>query len=215
MSKPVVILADDHSIVLEGLRRVLQPDFNVVATAQNGYELLALVLQHRPDVVVSDLSMPGLTGLDVFRRVQAAKLRTKFVILTMHSDAEIAGEAYREGVSGYVLKASAASELPRVVHRALDGESYIDNALAPEGPLNFAQQNDPGRGRVPGLTQRELEVLKLVAEGRMLKEIAGLLHISESTAGFHKYNMMRKLKLRTTAALTQHAIRAGIVAIAC
>jgi DNA-binding NarL/FixJ family response regulator len=214
MNKPTVILADDHSIVLEGLRRVLQPDFNVIATAQNGCELLDLVLQHRPDVVVSDLSMPGLTGLDVFRRARTAKLRTKFVILTMHSDPAIAGEACGEGVSGYVLKASAATELPRAVQRALDGESYVDSALAREGPLNFAQQNDPERGR-PGLTQRELEVLRLVAEGRMLKEIAGLLHISESTAGFHKYNMMRKLNLRTTAALTRHAIRAGIVGVAC
>jgi DNA-binding NarL/FixJ family response regulator len=215
MSKPTVILADDHAIVLEGLRRVLQPNCNVIAAAQNGYELLDLVLQNRPDVVVSDLSMPGLTGLDVFRRVRDAKLRTKFVILTMHSDPDIAGEACGEGVSGYVLKASAATELPRAVQRALNGESYIDSALAPEGPLNFAQQSDPERGRAPGLTQRELEVLRLVAEGRMLKEIAGLLHISESTAGFHKYNMMRKLNLRTTAALTRHAIRAGIVGAAC
>jgi DNA-binding NarL/FixJ family response regulator len=215
MNKPTVILADDHAIVLEGLRRVLQPDFNVIATAQNGYELLDLVLQHCPDVVVSDLSMPGLTGLHVFRRARDAKLRTKFVILTMHSDPAIASEACGEGVSGYVLKASAATELPRAVQRALDGESYVDSALAPEGPLNFAQQNDPERGRTPRLTRRELEVLRLVAEGRMLKEIAGLLHISESTAGFHKYNMMRKLNLRTTAALTRHAIRAGIVGVAC
>jgi DNA-binding NarL/FixJ family response regulator len=215
MNKPTVILADDHSIVLEGLRRVLQPDFNVIATAQNGYELLDLVLQHHPDAVVSDLSMPGLTGLDVFRRVRAAELRTKFVILTMHSDPDIASEACGEGVSGYVLKASAATELPRALQHALDGESYVDSALAPEGPLNFARQNDPERGRATGLTQREVEVLRLVAEGRMLKEIAGLLHISESTAGFHKYNMMRKLNLRTTAALTRHAIRAGIVGVAC
>jgi DNA-binding NarL/FixJ family response regulator len=166
-------------------------------------------------VVVSDLSMPGLTGLEVFRRIRAAKLRTKFVILTMHSDPDIAGEACGEGVSGYVLKASAATELPRALQRALDGESYVDSALAPEGPLNFARQNDPERGRTPALTQREVEVLRLVAEGRMLKEIAGVLHISESTAGFHKYNMMRKLNLRTTAALTRHAIRAGIVGVAC
>jgi DNA-binding NarL/FixJ family response regulator len=155
--------------------------------------------------------MPGLTGLDVLNRVRAAKLRTKFVILTMHSDAEIAREACQKGASAYVLKASAASELQRGLRAALAGEVYIDPLLAPDGPLNFAAPNGCTRTPAAELTNREREVLKLVAEGRMLKEIAGLLHVSESTAGFHKYNIMRKLKLRSTAALTKHAIRTGLI----
>jgi DNA-binding NarL/FixJ family response regulator len=213
MNKPSVLLADDHSIVLEGLRRVLQADFRIVGAARNGYELLDQVLLHKPDVAVSDLSMPGLTGLDVLRRARAANVRTRFVILTMHSDADMAGAACEEGASGYVLKQSAAEELPRAIHAALSGETYVDQSLAPEGTLNFVPQSKAARRGAPGLTEREHEVLKLVAEGRMLKEIAGLLHISESTAGFHKYNMMRKLKLRTTAAITQYAVRAGIVSV--
>jgi DNA-binding NarL/FixJ family response regulator len=212
MRKLRILLADDHSIVLEGLRRVLEPEFQILGTAQNGYELLDQVLLHDPEVVVSDLSMPGLTGLEVLRRVRAAKLRTRFVILTMHSDPDIAGGAYGQGASGYVLKQSAATELPRAVRAAAAGELYVDPSLEPDGPLNFAHRSRKPNAPAPELTEREREVLKLVAEGRMLKEIAGLLHISESTAGFHKYNMMRKLKLRTTAALTKHAIRAGIVA---
>ncbi len=211
MNKPSVVIADDHSIVLEGLRRVLETDYRVVATAQDGYELLDQVLAHRPDVVVSDLSMPGLTGLDVLRRTKAAKVRTKFIILTMHSDADMAGAACQEGASGYVVKRSAAAELPRAINAALSGQLYIDRSLAPDGSVNFSTENASAHEGVGGLTQREREVLKLVAEGRMLKEIAGLLHISESTAGFHKYNMMRKLKVRTTAAVVQQAIRAGVL----
>jgi DNA-binding NarL/FixJ family response regulator len=213
MGKARIALADDHSIVLEGLRRVLQPEFDVVATAGNGYELLNELFRHKPDAAVSDLSMPGLTGLDVVRQARAAKLRTRFIILTMHADAAVAREARRAGASGYVLKDSAASELPRAVRAALDGEVFIDPSLAPDGALNFSAPNEAARSGAGGLTGREREVLKLVAEGRMLKEIAGLLHISESTAGFHKYNMMRKLRLRSTAALTQHAIRTGLIGV--
>jgi DNA-binding NarL/FixJ family response regulator len=213
VNRPRVVLADDHSIVLEGLRRVLQADFIITATAKDGYDLLRLALLHKPDVIVSDLSMPGLTGLEVLQRIRAAKLRTKFIILTMHSDAEIAREACRKGASGFVLKASAASQLERAIRTALDGEVYIDPLLAPEGGLNFAAEKSGARTPSVSLTDREREVLKLVAEGRMLKEISGLLNISESTAGFHKYNMMRKLNLRSTATLTQHAIRTGLIGI--
>src|SRR4051794_37874843 len=111
MSKPRIVLADCHAMVLEGLRSVLQGEFQIVGTARNGYELLDQVFLLKPDAVVSDLSMPGLTGLDVLRRVRTAKLRTKFVVLTMHADADIAREACRAGVSAYIVKASAASEL--------------------------------------------------------------------------------------------------------
>jgi len=199
--------------VLEGLRRVLQSDFIIVATAKDGYELLRLALLHKPDAIVSDLSMPGLTGLDVLQRIRAAKLRTKFIILTMHSDADIARDSCQKGASGFVLKTSAASQLEPAIRTALDGGVYIDPVLAPNGALNFSADNRGTRTPSASLTDREREVLKLVAEGRMLKEISGLLNISESTAGFHKYNMMRKLKLRSTAALTQHAIRTGLIGI--
>jgi len=211
MNKPSVLLADDHSIVLEGLTRVLESDFNIVGTAQNGHDLLESIRQLRPDVVVSDLSMPGLNGIDVLKRVRAAKLRTAFVILTMHTDTEIAGTACLEGASGFVLKHSAASELPRAIRAALAGDAYVDPALAPHGSLNFLYPNGNLRRASPDLTRREIDVLKLVAQGCMLKEIAGILNISKSTAGFHKYNMTRKLKLKTTAELTQYAIKHDLI----
>ncbi len=125
--------------MLEGLRRVLESDFIIVATAKDGYELLRLALLHKPDAIVSDLSMPGLTGLDVLQRIRAAKLRTKFIILTMHSDADIARDACQKGASGFVLKTSAASQLEPAIRTALDGGVYIDPVLAPNGALNFVR----------------------------------------------------------------------------
>jgi DNA-binding NarL/FixJ family response regulator len=209
--KPSLLLADDHNIVLEGVIRVLASEFAIMGTAHDGYELLDQILRVQPDVVVCDLSMPGLNGIDVLRRIKAAKIRTKFIVLTIHAEAETATTACVEGASGYVLKHSAVSELPRAVRAALAGDVYVDPALAPEGTLNFVHSYGNFGKPSPGLTRRERDVLKLAAEGRTLKEIAGILRISESTAGFHKYNMMHKLSLKTTAQLTQYAIRHGLI----
>lgn len=212
MNKATVVIADDHRLVLEGIRKILETDFRIMGVATDGYELLDLVIEHRPDVAITDLSMPGLSGIDVLARAAAGKIRTKFVLLTMHADAEIALAAFHAGAAGYVLKQSVAENLSLAIRTVVDGDRYIDPGLAPHGALNFGL----AKGKPVGLntlTKREVEVLKLVAEGRMLKEIAGLLRISESTAGFHKYNMMHKLNLHTTAEITQHAIRHGLIAV--
>ena len=213
MNRPSVLLADDHSIVLEGLIRVLQSEYNIIGTAINGQDLFEKIKHLRPDVVVSDLSMPGLNAIDVLRMARAAKLRTIFVILTMHNDPGVASAACLEGASGFVLKHSAASKLPQAIRAALAGEVYVDQALAPQGSLNFLYSSSGYRRSLRGLTRREIDVLKLVAQGCMLKEIAGVLKISESTAGFHKYNMTRKLNLKTTAELTQYAIKHELIGV--
>ncbi len=213
MKRPRLLLADDHSIVLEGLRRVLEGDFNIVGTARDGCELLSAIKELRPDVVVSDVSMPRLNGVDVLKRTRAAKLRTTFVILTMHADAELASEACLQGASGFVLKHSAVSGLPVAISAALAGDVYIDPAIAPQGPLNFLYPNGNSRRLSHELTRREIEVLKLVAQGCTLKEIAEILNISESTAGFHKYNVTRKLQLKSAAQLTQYAIKHNLIEV--
>lgn len=205
MRGTTILLADDHTIVIEGLRKLLEPHFNVAGTAENGRELIAAAERIKPDVVLLDIAMPGLNGIDAAIQLKRILPATRIVFLTMHSDPVYINGALRAGAKGYVLKRCAAAELVDAIHRVLNGETYVTPAAAEPTPPADPHENPAGH-----LTPREREVLQLVAEGKSAKEIAAVLKISARTVTFHKANLMAKLDARTTAELTRFAIRHGI-----
>lgn len=211
MRRPRVVIADDHAIVVEGLRRLMDPEFEVVQTVEDGRALLDAVKKQRPELVVVDISMPLLNGLEAARRISNDHPTVRVVILTQHTDAEFAAEAFRAGAAGYLLKECAAEELIVAMRDALAGRSYITPRVA-GGVLRTLLEGDAEGGDAePGLTQRQREVLQLVAEGKSIKQMARILQVSAKTVEYHKYNIMQRLDLRTTAALTRYAVRRGIV----
>jgi DNA-binding NarL/FixJ family response regulator len=203
-----VILADDHEIVLDGLRRILEPEFEIAAAVQDRRALVREVEGLKPDVVVADISMPLLNGLDALRQLGGKQTRTRFVFLTGNPDVGLATEAFRLGAAGFVQKHAAAEELVRAIHEALAGRTYITPQIAQEVLENLMAH--PG-GSAPGLTNREREVLQLLAEGKIIKEIATVLNLSPRTVEFHKQNIIAKTGLKTTAELARYAARTGLV----
>jgi DNA-binding NarL/FixJ family response regulator len=210
MKIPRLLLADDHRVVAEGLRGLLDPHFEVVGVVSDGRELVAAAKTLDPDVVVLDVSMPSLNGIEAARELRDAGLRAKVVFLTMHREVTYAARAMEAGASGFVLKHSAPSELVTAIREALRGGTFITPRIAGE-------LFDTVRGRGPGgaealdeLTHRQREVLQLVAEGRSAKEIASILGISRRTAEFHKARLMEALGVQNTAELIQYAIRTGV-----
>lgn len=210
MARPRVLLADDHAMVLAGLSRLLEPTFDLVGTASDGRELVELSKSLVPDVVVTDISMPLLNGLDAVRNLKKAVPSVKVVFLTMHADVDFATEAFRSGASGYLLKHSAAEELSTAIHEALQGRVYITPLIA-KGVLASLMESEPARDVRVQLTPRQREVLQLVAEGRTIKEIAAILEVSPRTVEFHKTNLVKITGLKTTAELTQYAVKRGLV----
>jgi len=211
MRRPRLLLADDHAIVLEGLTRLLGPEFEVVGRVGDGRALLERAAKLKPDVVIADISMPLLSGIEAVRQLRRKDPRVKVIILSMHSDVELATEALRAGASGYVLKHAAAETLSRAMHEVLNGGVYVSPRISVD-VLSAVQQTSrhAERGSVV-LTQREREVLQLVAEGRTIRGIANILEIAGRTVVFHKSNLMDKLGLRTTAELTCYAIHCGLL----
>ena len=210
MKKPRVILADDHKIVLEGLRGLLRDEFELIGEASNGQELVDLVLRLSPDVVVADVSMPLLNGIEATRKLREAGSTAKVVMLTMHPDVVYATRALEAGASGYVLKHAASDELVEAVRTALRGGAYLSPQVRNPAVMELL---DGTRRHVKGtieLTGRQREVLQLLAEGKSAKEIGGLLGISARTVETHKYRMMDDLGLKTSAELVQYAIRMGV-----
>jgi DNA-binding NarL/FixJ family response regulator len=208
-----VLLADDHTIVTEGLKSILDPEFELVGTAEDGRALLAAAEKLQPDVIVADITMPRLNGLDAVRALKKRNHRTKVIFLTMHSDPELATEAFRVGASGYLLKQSAGEELITAIHTVLQGEVYVTPELKQEVLEAFMRAgSDPDRTSME-LTARQREVLQLVAEGHTMKEIASALNVSTRTVETHKYDVMEKLGIETTAELIQYAIKRGIVSL--
>jgi DNA-binding NarL/FixJ family response regulator len=209
-----ILLADDHPFLLEGLRSLLEACFEIVGSATDGLCLLDLASTLQPDIVITDMSMPVMNGLEVTRRLHDAGSRIKIIFLTMHADADLVFEAFQAGAAGYVLKSSAVDELARAIRHVLEDRLFLTSSLA-RGRLaciNTIGKVLPESGSV-ALTPRERQILQLVAEGKIMKEIAAILEISVSTAGFHRYNIMDKLQLRSTAELTQYAIRRKIVCL--
>jgi DNA-binding NarL/FixJ family response regulator len=212
MRKPKILLADDHAIVLDGLTRLLESEFEVVGKAGDGREMLDLAARLKPDVIIADVSMPLLNGIEAVRQLREKSSRVKVVFLSMHADVELASEALRVGASGYVLKHSAAETLSRAIHEALADRVYVSPRISLD-VLTAVQQTSRRSDRsAVTLTQREREVLHLVAEGRTIQGIANILKIACRTVVFHKTNVMDKLGLRTTAELTYYAIQCGLLA---
>ena len=203
MVKRRVLLADDHRIVLEGLRGMLDEEFEVLPPVTNGRDLVETALRLRPDVVIADISMPMLNGIDAVRQLQEKGSAAKVVFLTMHADQTYATRALQAGGSAYVLKHSASDELVTAIHAVLAGKTYISPAMQPQ---------DAPAPHVLEVTPRQREVLQLLAEGKSAKEIGAILDISARTVEAHKYKMMDELGLKSTAQLVQYAIRHGIVA---
>ncbi|MGE5570605.1 MAG: response regulator [Rhodospirillales bacterium] len=202
MNRARLLLADDHALVVAGLRKLLEPEFDVVGTAADGHSVILAAERLKPDVILLDISLPLLNGIDAARAIKKSFPEVKIVLVTMHSDPNYVKEAFRAGGSGYVLKRSAASELGTAIREVLAGRTYLT-------PLASARPT-PGKHTVE-LTPRQREVLQLVAEGRSTKEIAGILKISVKTVEFHKSGIMQKLAMHSTAELTRYAIDHGII----
>ena len=211
--KPTLLLADDHAIVIDGLRRLLQTDFDLIGDVGDGWSLLEAAGRLKPDVIVADVSMPSLNGIDAVRRLRKVSSRSKVVFLSMHMDVEIATEALQAGASGYVLKHSATEALSQAIWDVLKGQVYVSPRISRDVMNNLMERAARPDALAIQLTQREREVLPLVAEGRTIRGIAAILQIAVRTVVFHKCNIMDKLGLRTTADLTQHAIKRGLISI--
>ena len=207
MPRPTVLLADDHAIVAEGISRLLEDRFELVGIVSDGSALLAAVQEHRPDLIVLDISMPGMSGLEAMRRLKEQAPEARVVFLTMHADAQIAAEALRSGASGFVLKVSAGEELITALEHVLEGRVYLTPRLT--GDVLVAL--DEGALAKAHITHRQLEVLRLMAEGRRMKEIASILGLSTRTIEGYKYEMMSALNVDNTAELIRHAIRHGLI----
>ena len=210
MRKPRVLLADDHHILVDALEKVLEPRFEVVGRVNNGRELLANAASLQPDVVVLDIGMPMLNGLDACRQLKQQMPRTKFIFLTFHEEPGMMMEAFRAGASGYVIKRSAVSELTSAIDTVLrGGGTFVSAAIAGEAMQAIAC-NPRKMGAPVGLTVRQREVVQLLAEGHSMKEIADILGIAVSTVADHKYHAMEVLQLKTNAELYKYAMENAI-----
>lgn len=206
-----VLIADDHAMFAEGVRRLLEKEYEVVGSVEDGRQLLERAQILRPEVVVVDVSMPSLNGIEAARRLRAADKRLKIIMLTMHEDVTFASRAFEAGVSGYLLKHCASDELLTAMREVLNSRTYVTPRIA--GDLLQVMQRRDGESKEVHLTTREKETLQLLAEGNTMKEIASVLDVSTRTVEFHKYNVMEKTGMHTTAELTRYAAKHGIVAL--
>ena len=210
MKRTRILLADDHAMVCAGLRKLLEPEYEVVGTVADGRALLKAVADLKPDLVLVDIGMPLLNGLDAGREVRKLVPHTKLIFLTMNPDPDIAAEALRIGASGYLLKNSEGDELSQAVREALRGVSYVTPQIAKAMEENYIR--DPkSLDRPRQLTGRQREVLQMLAEGRSAKEIAYTLQVSVRTVHFHKYGIMEQLVIKTNSELVQYAIKHAII----
>ncbi|HEX9757503.1 MAG TPA: response regulator transcription factor [Nitrospiria bacterium] len=213
MSRLRVLLADDHKIVVEGLRGLLEPEMELVGTVEDGRALLSAVKHLNPDIVVVDISMPLLNGIDATEQIKKVNKKIKIIFLTMHPDVTYATRAFQVGASGYVLKHSAPSELITAIHEAQKGRTYVTPLIAKEVLNSFMEGTHKKGKNASQLTARQREVLQLLVEGHTAKAIASLLNISPRTVEFHKNQIMEDLKLHNKAELIQYAIRHGLTSL--
>jgi len=208
MTRPRILLADDHLMLLEAFKALLEPAFEIVGTVTDGRTLLEEFARLNPDVVLLDIAMPLLNGLDAGRQIKAQRRSVKLIYLTMNPDPDLASEALRLGASGYVLKSSAVEELKQAIEEALRGRSYITPLITRDVVGSLIQQ----RSARHELTVRQREVLQLLAEGKSMKEVGAILDLTPRTVAFHKYKMMEQLRLKTSAELVKFAVQQGMVA---
>ena len=210
MKRPRVLLADDHRLLREAFAQLLQPRCEVVGGVADGRALLDAALALRPDIVVVDIAMPLLNGLDAARQLSERMPEVKVIFLTVSEDADLAAEAFRAGASGFLLKNSAATELIQAIEEVFQGRSYV-TPLATGGLVGSLLHAPEPAKKTRELSQRQREVLQLLAEGRTMKQIARVLNITARTVAFHKYSMMQELGIKTSAELIQFAVKHHLV----
>ncbi len=208
MSRPKILLADDHTMFSQGLQSLLEDEFELVGTVSDGQALVEAVDHFKPDVIVVDISMPVLNGLDAIRQLKEKGVSASVIFLTMHADESLVAEAFRCGASGYVLKQSAGEELISAIRQVLAGHEYVTPLIATEAARSTGKGNDPAQRL--RLTPRQREVLQLIIEGYTMREVAAELGISTRTAESHKYEMMQGLGVQSTAELIQYALKLGL-----
>jgi DNA-binding NarL/FixJ family response regulator len=209
--KPRLLLADDHTLLLDGIRLMLEPEFDLVGSVEDGQALLIAAKSLKPDVILLDISMPLLNGIDAARRLRKILPSARLIFLTMHAGADYVAEAFRAGARGYLLKRAAASELVIAIRAVLKGHHYVSPLVTRSAVEVLISSSKAGGKFGDHLTPRQREVLQLVAEGRSRKEISGLLNISVKTVEFHKGQLRQKLNLQTVADFTRYAIEHGII----
>jgi DNA-binding NarL/FixJ family response regulator len=207
MKRVTVLLADDHRIVAEGLKRILEPEFELLGVVEDGRALLAAARKLKPDVIVSDISMPELNGVEALEELKMENPAVRVVFLTMHHNVAYARQAMEAGALGYVIKHSAAEELILAVRAAAAGRTYVTPAIA--GELLQSMRSGEGADPVRKLTLRQREILRLLVDGHSAKAIAARLDISPRTVEFHKYTMMQTLGVTSTAELIRFALQSG------
>jgi len=213
VSRPRVLLADDHRMMAEGLKRLLAPDFDVLGPVEDGRALVEEAKKLRPDVIVTDIAMPHLNGIEALDQLKKNDPRVKVVFLTMHREVAFVRRALEAGASGFVLKHSAPDELVMAIRAALSGQKYITPVLTEEVLESIRKDPESLKDPLSSLTPRKREILQLVAEGKTAKEMANSLGISIRTVEFHKYEMMQSTGMETNAELIRFAIKHGIVNI--
>ena len=211
MKKPTVILADDHTLVADAFRKLLEPQYDIVATVHDGRSLLDTAAELKPDVVVLDVGMPLLNGLTAGQQLKQRVRTVKLIYVTMNEDPDLASEALRTGGSAYLLKSSAATELLKSLHEVLRGGTYVTPRIKKGMEESFIRSARPKEAEKK-LTPRQVEVLQLLAEGKSMKQVAAVLALTARTVAFHKYRIMEVLHIKTNAELVQFAVRNNLVA---
>ena len=212
MRRPRILLADDHQMLMDALKRVVEPRCEVVGTASDGRALLEAAAKLRPEVVVLDIAMPELNGLDAARQLKRTMPQVKLIFMTMNEEPDLVGEAFRAGASAFLLKQAAAFELTEAIEKVLAGGTYVTPSAA-EGQANILLREPKARDHVAEPTPRQREVIQLLAEGRSMKEVASILRITKRTVAAHKYAVMEHLQLKTNADLVQYAIKHKIISL--
>lgn len=209
MDRPRILIADDHTLVAEAFKNLIEPEYQVIKMVADGRSLLIAAKELKPDLVLLDLGMPLLNGLDAGLELKKLLPKTKLIVLTMNQDADVASKALRHWASGYLLKKSAGIELKKAIFEVLRGHSYVTPSIAQKLMDEFIRDPHPDRSKE--LTQRQRQVLQLLAEGRSMKEAAAILDIAVRTIAFHKYRIMEDFGLKTNADLVRFALREHII----
>jgi len=206
------MIADDHAFVADACKKLLEPEYDVVATVGDGRALVRIAATLKPQVIIIDIGMPLLNGLDAGHQIKQILRSVKLVFLTMNTDPVLAAEAFRRGASAYLLKTCAASELAVAIREVLKGMSYLSPAIAKETVDFLLRQDKDFIDEGQRLTERQREVLQLLTEGKSMKEVAYALNVTTNTVAFHKYRIMEILNAKSNAELVQYAIRNHVIA---